>query len=210
MKKILEYFIETRKKEKPLLIFTIITFIIGVVLGSLFLNLITNNDKKLLLNQVETYIENIKSFSNNVFGIKYLGSELINNFIQLFMIFALGISMIGIIAVIVILFFKGFMLGTTLATIILKYKVKGIICSFLYVFPAVVLNIIIYLYFSFFAISASVKFLKALFKKSSLDFKNFFGRYILIFIISIILISIVCIIDAYLTPVLLKLFTAIM
>lgn len=210
MKKIILYLNETRKKEKSLLVFTIIIFLVGIVLGSLFLNLITLDDKKLLIDQVETYITSIKKLSSDVFGTKYLISQLINNSIQLFIIFALGLSMIGIFAVIGILFFKGFMLGATLSTIILKYKIKGILACFLYIFPVMVFNIIIYILFSFFAVSASIKFLKALFRKKSLDFKNFFGRYTLLFIISIILISISCLLDAYLTPLLLKLFTYIL
>lgn len=209
MKKIIEYLNETRKKEKALLIFTTIIFITGVILGSLFINLITKEDKTLLINQVGIYIDNIKKLSDDVFGIKYLGNELLNNIIQLFIIFSLGISMIGIPVVIIILFFKGFTLGTTLSSIILKYKIKGILGSFLYVFPVMIINIIIYILFSFFAVSASIKFLKALFKKSSLDFKNFFGRYIFLFLISIILISIICVLDSYLTPLILKLFTLI-
>lgn len=209
MKKIIEYLNETRKKEKALLIFTTIIFITGVILGSLFINLITKEDKTLLINQVGIYIDNIKKLSDDVFGIKYLGNELLNNIIQLFIIFSLGISMIGIPVVIIILFFKGFTLGTTLSSIIIKYKIKGILGSFLYVFPVMVINIIIYILFSFFAVSASIKFLKALFKKSSLDFKNFFGRYIFLFLISIILISIICVLDSYLTPLILKLFTLI-
>lgn len=209
MKKILEYLNETRKKEKALLVFTVIIFIAGVVLGSLFINLITKDDKILLINQVQSYIDNIKKLSDSVFGIKYLRSEILNNIIQLFMIFSLGISMIGIPAVIIILFFKGFTLGTTLSSIILKYKIKGILGCFLYVFPVMIINIVIYVFFSFFAVSAAIKFLKALFRKSSLDFKNFFGRYILLFLISVLLISLTCVLDSYLTPLLLKLFTFI-
>ena len=117
--------------------------------------------------------------------------------------------MIGLPVVIIIMFFKGFMLGTTLATIILKYQFKGIIGSFLYVFPCYIFNIIIYIFISFFAVHASIKFLKALLKKDNLNFKSFFGRYLLSFIISMFFMFIVCLLDAYLTPVLLKLFTYI-
>lgn len=209
MKKIIKYLNETIKKEKNILIFILITFFLGLILGSLFINFITEDDKKLLVEQLELFLSNVKNLTKDVFGIKVFSGEILNNGFQLFIIFVLGISMIGLPVVIIIMFFKGFMLGTTLATIILKYQFKGIIGSFLYVFPCYIFNIIIYIFISFFAVHASIKFLKALFKKDNLNFKSFFGRYLLSFIISMFLMIIVCLLDAYLTPVLLKLFTYI-
>ena len=209
MKKIIKYLNETIKKEKNILIFILITFFLGLILGSLFINFITEDDKKLLVEQLELFLSNVKNLTKDVFGIKVFSGEILNNGFQLFIIFVLGISMIGLPVVIIIMFFKGFMLGTTLATIILKYQFKGIIGSFLYVFPCYIFNIIIYIFISFFAVHASIKFLKALLKKDNLNFKSFFGRYLLSFIISMFLMFIVCLLDAYLTPVLLKLFTYI-
>ena len=209
MKKIIKYLNDTIKKEKNILIFILITFFLGLILGSLFINFITEDDKKLLVEQLELFLSNVKNLTKDVFGIKIFSGEILNNGFQLFIIFVLGISMIGLPVVIIIMFFKGFMLGTTLATIILKYQFKGIIGSFLYVFPCYIFNIIIYIFISFFAVHASIKFLKALFKKDNLNFKSFFGRYLLSFIISMFFMFIVCLLDAYLTPVLLKLFTYI-
>lgn len=209
MKKIIKYLNETIKKEKNILIFILITFFLGLILGSLFINFITEDDKKLLVEQLELFLSNVKNLTKDVFGIKVFSEEILNNGFQLFIIFVLGISMIGLPVVIIIMFFKGFMLGTTLATIILKYQFKGIIGSFLYVFPCYIFNIIIYIFISFFAVHASIKFLKALLKKDNLNFKSFFGRYLLSFIISMFFMFIVCLLDAYLTPVLLKLFTYI-
>ena len=209
MKKIIKYLNETIKKEKNILIFILITFFLGLILGSLFINFITEDDKKLLVEQLDLFLSNVKNLTKDVFGIKVFSGEILNNGFQLFIIFVLGISMIGLPVVIIIMFFKGFMLGTTLATIILKYQFKGIIGSFLYVFPCYIFNIIIYIFISFFAVHASIKFLKALLKKDNLNFKSFFGRYLLSFIISMFFMFIVCLLDAYLTPVLLKLFTYI-
>lgn len=161
----------------------------------------------MLIEQVETFFLSVKKLDKNVFGFKFFLESIINNYLQLFIIFVLGISMIGIPVITLILFFKGFMLGTTLSTIILKYQIKGILGSILYVFPIMIINIIIYLFFSFFAVYVSVKFLKALLKKDNLNFKTFLGKYLLSFVISIILITIACLLDSFLTPLLLKLFT---
>lgn len=209
MKKIIKYLNETIKKEKNKLIFVVTIFIIGLVLGSLFTSFISVDDKNLLTSQLDVYFDSIKKLSSDVFGLKVFSSEILNNGLQLFLIFALGISMVGLPVVIFILFFKGFMLGTTLSSMFLKYQLKGIISAFLYVFPCLVINILIYILMSFFAVFASTKFLKALLKKDNLNFKSFLGKYLLTFILCIILMILICLLDAYLTPLLLKLFTLI-
>ncbi len=207
MKKIINYLNETVKKEKNILIFNTIIFLVGVVLGSLFINFITNADKKLLIEQVSTFFSNIKKLTSDIFGFESFLSILFNNLLVLSIIFVLGISMIGIPIVIFILFFKGFMLGTTISTIILKYSIKGIVGAILYIFPVCILTICVYLFMCFYAIYVSKKFLRAFLKKDSLNFKQFLGKYLLSFIVSIMLILLLSLLDAYLTPLLLKLFT---
>lgn len=207
MKKIINYLNETIKKEKNILLFNTIIFLVGVVLGSLFINFITNDDKKLLIEQVSTFFSNIKKLTSDIFGFESFLSILFNNLLVLSIIFVLGISMIGIPIVIFILFFKGFMLGTTISTIILKYSIKGIVGAILYIFPVCILTICVYLFMCFYAIYVSKKFLRAFLKKDSLNFKQFLGKYLLSFIVSIILILLLSLLDAYLTPLLLKLFT---
>ena len=207
MKKILKYLDKELKKEKNILLFNFIIFTIGLTLGTLFINFITNADKTLLIEQLETYLSNVNKLSSDVYGLNLFIDNIINNGTQLLIIFVLGISMIGVLAVIFILFFKGFMLGATLSAFLLKYKLKGILGAFLYVFPCYVLNIFIYIFLCYFAVKSCIKFLKAFFKKDRLDFKCFLGKYLLSFIISISLITIISLIDAYLTPYLLKIFT---
>ena len=79
MKKIIKYLNEEIKKEKNLIIFILATFIIGLIVGSLFVNFITKEDKILLINQVDTYFSNIKVLDKKVFGINAFLSNLLNN-----------------------------------------------------------------------------------------------------------------------------------
>lgn len=209
MKKIINYLKEELKKENNLIILILAIFIIGLVVGSLFVNFITKDDKTLLINQVETYFSSVKSLDKKVFGINAFTPNLINNELQIFLIFALGLSILGIPVVILIMFFKGFMLGVTLATFILKYQLLGVLPSLLYIFPCFIIYIIIYTLISFFAVSTSLKFLKAIIKKDNLSFKKFLGKYLLCFLICLVLIIINTLLDTFLTPILLKLFTYI-
>lgn len=207
MKKLINYLNELLKKEKKIIIFNIIIFLVGLIFGSLFINFIGNADKKILVDEVGEFFTCVKTLDKSIFGLGAFESILINNIIQITIIFILGISMIGIFAVILILFFKGFTTGLTIGTIIYKYSLKGILGSLLYIFPCHVAFILIYLFLSFFSVYVSIKFLKSLLTKKSLDFKTFIGRYFLAFIISLVLIITISLVDAYITPVLLKLFT---
>ena len=91
MKKIINYLKEELKKENNLIILILAIFIIGLVVGSLFVNFITKDDKTLLINQVETYFSSVKSLDKKVFGINAFTPNLINNELQIFLIFALGL-----------------------------------------------------------------------------------------------------------------------
>ena len=206
MKKLINYLYEPIKKNKKIITFELVIFIIGLVFGSFFITFISKGDKNQLINQLTNYMSNIKNLSKSVFGISAFKDIFINNIVQLILIFVLGISMIGLIAIIFILFFKGFTLGVTLSSMFLKYKLKGIICIFIYIVPVSILNILIYLLISFYAIYASSKFIKSLIKKDNLNFKTFFGKYLLCFIISIILAVILSLLESYLLPLVMKIF----
>jgi len=207
MKKIFNYYKKIIRSDNKIYIFLILVFIFGLLIGSLFINYINLEDKKLLTSQVTTYFNSIKKLSNDVYGINAFYDTLLNNTLVIFIIFILGISMIGIIIVIFILLFKGFTLGATISSIILKYKYKGILMALFYIFPIGILNILIIIFFSFFAINSSIKFINAIVKKDNLNFKSFLGKYIVSFIITFIITIILSFLDSYLTPIILKLIT---
>lgn len=207
MKKITNYLKSTIQSNKHLFIFIIIIFLLGLSSGSLFINFISKNDKKILVDQVVSYFESVKYLKPDVFGYKAIIPFLTNNFLQLVIVFILGLSVIGVLAVIIIVFFKGFTLGATIGTIILKYQLKGVVGTILYVFPIEIIIITIYLLLSFYATYTSLKFIKAFFTKSKIDFKGFVGKYLLCFFVCILLIILCSILNSYISPLILKLFT---
>lgn len=210
MKKIMNYIYEPIKRNKKIVIFILIIFIIGVIFGSLFVNFINNDDKKALINKVGEFITNIKKLDSSIFGLECFKKNLLSNIFILFFIYILGLSLIGILAVIFILFFKGFTLGLTIGMFIYKYSLKGVILSFMYLFPCYILILLIYIFISSYAVYISFKFIKAIINKSTINFKQFLGKYTLVLIISLISILVCTLIDSYLTPVVIKLFTLIM
>lgn len=209
MKKLINYLYEPLKKNKNIVVFEIIIFTLGLTLGSFFITFINKNDKNILLRQISEYFLNIKSLSKNVFGLSAFKDILFNNLFQVLIIFFLGISMIGVIVIIFILFFKGFTLGVTLSSIILKYKLKGVLYLLFYIFPSNIISIITYIFICYYGISAAIKIIKVSIKKGDLKFKVFFGKYTLSFLISIFVIILSSFLEGYLTPLLLKFLTGI-
>lgn len=205
MKQLLNYLNVTIKKEKSILRFVVVIFLVGLICGSLFITFITSKDRILLVNQVGSFMQNIKVLSKSLFGLEAFKSNLFQNFLQVFIIFILGLSMIGILMVIIILFYKGFMLGTTLSAFVLKYKFKGLIALIMYVIPCQIVSVLTYFFAAFFSVYVSIKFIKAIIKKDNLNFKTFLGKYLCAFVITLILISISSFLDAYLMPFLMRL-----
>jgi stage II sporulation protein M len=106
----------------------------------------------------------------------------------------------------VILFLKGFMIGFSIATIIAKYKFIGIIGSLSYIFPHVIISMLIIFAISYYALKLSFSILKAVIEKKTINFSEVINRYSLIMIISIIIMVISSLIETFISPYIIKLF----
>ncbi len=199
---------EVFNKEKNITRFIFILFLVSIIIGCLFVNFISKDDKSLLLEQLDNYLSNISLFKKSLFNFSIYKDSLITNFILITLIYLLGMSIIGVLIVILYIFYEGFALGLNVSVFVLKYGIKGgvgvggyTLCTLLRLIP---------IYFiTFFAIFISIKFIKAFIKKDSLNFKSFLGKYSLIYIVCFTLILITSLFNTYLLTLLMKLFTII-
>lgn len=193
MKKLINKLINVDKK---VLIFLIIICIIGIITGSFFMTVLNTNDKDIILTSLDEFIKiNCRSsFTNNIIII--LGYAII--------IWLLGISVIGLPIVIILLFIKSFLLSFTISSFIMKYKFKGIIYGIIYNIPNQVINLIVYIYLGVYSIKLSSFIMNAIIHKRSLDFKNITNRYLLVFGVSIIVLSLTTLYETYIMPMLLQ------
>lgn len=209
MKKIYSYLHGTVSSNKHIIRFLFILFILGLTSGSLFINYINDKDLVTLTNNISNYFSNIKDMNEYVFGLSIFKEYVINNIFLTIIIFILGISIIGVLVVIIFIFFKGFTLGLTLSSFIVKYKLKGILSIILYVFPFNLIEILIYMFLSLYAVNSCLKLIRGVAKKDNINFKTFIGKYTLSFIISLILLTLNSLLKAYIFPFILKIFTII-
>ena len=186
--------------SKNLFIFLISLFIVGLLTGIIFFLLMNNIDKNSIIDYSKYFsIDNtnyITSFRNN----------LLENTFNIFLIWILGLSVIGVLFVIIIYFFHAFSLGLTLASIITKYKLKGIIGVFCYIFPSKICYLLILFLLSFFSIKISYKIIKLCFLKAEISIKPDINKYFKILLFSFISILLISLLKVFIDPIFLNFF----
>ena len=193
-------------KNKYQYIFLMILSITGIVSGILFANILSYSDYQLVKESLKDYFFNIKNNTEINYFKNFLNAFSIN-YIYMFAIWILGLSIIGVLLSVFLLFFKNFILGFSIASIISIYEFKGIIGVILYLFPHQVLNIIIYILLTYYAINTSIKLFKALFMKKVFNWGEIIRKYMKILAISSISLLISSLYETFLGNFAMKLFT---
>lgn len=191
--------------SKNLFIFLISLSVVTVILGIIFYLLLSSNDKETVNNSLESYF----TLKNDYDYLRLLKEKLLNNTYNIFLIWVLGISVIGIPLVIFIYFAELFSVGFTLASIFSVYKIKGLFASFCYLFPSKVCYLIVIFFLTFFAIKISYKLIKQCFLKEEISIKKEINRYLRILIIAFLAIIGISMLTVFIEPLFIKFFTTL-
>ena len=105
---------------KPCNLFVFFVIVLGIISGTIFLLAINSNDKELVTNQIINFITNVNE--NNINNFNAFKNSLVENIIFILIIWIFGMSVIGIIFNIFIMYLKGFVLGFTLSSFFLIYQ----------------------------------------------------------------------------------------
>lgn len=190
--------------NKKINIFVFFVIVLGIISGTIFLLAINQNDKELVVNQITNFISNIND--NNINNFNSFKNSLLENIIFVLIIWILGMSIIGIIFNIFIIYLKGFTLGFTISSFFLIYKYKGLLLGIIYLVPSMIINIIVALIIGVYSIILTTYLWKIIFMKDkSNSLSKFLKKYMLILLICIILIIISSLCESYLFPALIKL-----
>ena len=183
MKKERNAFQKEIQKNKYKYIFLLTIILIGFISGIIFSNILSYNDHQEINNTLKDYFLGIK---NNQ-SINYLGNFLnvfSVNYLYMLLIWIFGLSIIGIILNPFILYFKSFVIGFSVGIIISVYSYLGILGSLLYLFPHLLINLLVYTLLSFYGIKLSIKLFKALFLHKNFNFQDFMKKYLKIFVLN--------------------------
>lgn len=194
------------EKEKKKYLFIISIAVIGIFVGIVFANVINKADKVLVEDKLTTYFLNIKDNKNiNYFG--NLLNSFLNNNLYLIIIWLLGLSIIGIVLNNFIIFFKSFVIGFSIGSIINVYLYKGIIGALIYIFPHHIINILVYIVLIYHANNFSIKLFKTLFLKRDNKIKELMPKYLKILLYCFIALSISALLETFLSPFIIKFWT---
>lgn len=176
--------------------------IIGIITGSIFFTFISNNDKTEVINLINNFLTTIKDSTFDS-GLALKNSS-ITNLILVVFIWIFGMSIIGLLFNVFIIYIKAFLLGFTVASLIGSLGIKGIVMAFIYVFPSQIINIIAIMILGIYSVIFSIHLIKLIMQKKNSN-NNIFKKYFVIFIFAIISSVISALSDAYLLPNLVKL-----
>lgn len=193
-------------KKNNFLVLILGIFILGLIFGSIYITILGKSEKALIINSVGNYFNEIKGVSFDS-SINVFKNSLISNLLYNISMWLLGLSAIGLPVIIIMVFFKSFVLSFSVSSIIAKYGFKGILGALLYIFPSPLITGIFSIILGTYSMIISVKLIRSAFTKQTINFKSFMGKYFFILLISV-LVSVLCaLIDAFASPYILKLFT---
>ena len=189
--------------DKRYVLFCLILVILGIVCGSLFVVILNSSDKSLVIEYIETFIDTIKN--NNFNYIDTLKNTLIINYLVIVIISILGFTYFLVPLNILILFYKSFVIGFSLSSFILVYKIKGLLLSIVYIFPHLIINILLFSLLIAFTLKLSIKMINSIIKKKDINMRVYFNKYLYTGLFIFIVLTITSLYESFVTPYLLKL-----
>lgn len=194
--------VKTFIPSKKLSIFVLIVASLGIISGAIFLVMINQNDKSVVINELNGFLSNINS--NSINNVQALKNSLFNNYVYIVLIFILGLSLIGTLVNLFFTYIKGFILGFSISSLIYTYGVKGILASVIYIVPVIVNLFLIVLITSYTLVMAKYLYTLILGNRNT-GFKMFLKKYFIIFIVVSVVTIFTSLMESFLTPALFKL-----
>ena len=188
--------------NKKINYFTVSILILGFLCGCIFLILLSNDDKTSTINQITSYFNGIKDGSFNS-GLAFK-NNLIINYLYIISIWIFGLSLIGLLFNIFIIYIKGFVVGFTISAMMLSFKIKGILSATLYLLFGQIFNILIILLVGIYSFSFSIQLIKTLSSKKKARNTGVVRKYLIILIGAIIFTLIATLLETFVLPNIIK------
>ena len=184
-------------KENKLFTILLIITILSILLGILFPAILTTDNKELIKTSITDYFTAIDN--NKIEYIKSLITILSNNIFVTISIWLLGISIIGIIIIIIEVFIKGFIVGFSFTSILVTYEIKGILIGIIYTISNI-LSLLVTFLLSYYAISFSIMIYKTIFKKKNYPKEIIVKRYIKRGLLALLSSIVISLIEVFIIP----------
>ena len=184
-------------------------FAIGIAAGAFTVKALNNADKQDMVVYLNRFFQVINS--ENVQKSSVLFQSIKNNFQTIFFIWILSITIVGVPSTLLITSFKGFIVGFAVSFLIHGFGLKGFLFTLIAVLPQNILYIPCLLIISAVSLNFSIQLFR---KKVSRKLTNSTGENIFSYTYIVLLFfAVMCIgslIEAYISPLILKSISAYM
>lgn len=157
--------------NKKFFVFLTSILLIAIIAGSVFSLILNDTDASLVSEFLSKYLENISTgkltYKDTIISI------LTENLALTSLILILSYSVVGVPFIILMFFYKSFIIGFSISSILINYRIKGILFSILYVFPHHVIGLILLIFFIIKGTNISYKIIQLLFLKGIKKPNNF-------------------------------------
>lgn len=189
--------------DKRIIIINAALLILGILAGIIFLLFTSSLDKLIIKEEITDYFTQIgngtsATISNLFISFKY-------NFIYIFIMTISSIIYLFSPLILLINFYKGFLIGFLISSIILTYKIKGILISILSIIPHHIIMCITLIIYGSILLHFSYKLMKCTYNGENINLKAFIKKIGILFISVTIICLISSILEIYLNPLLINL-----
>ncbi len=189
--------------DKRIIKTLVIVFVLGFIGGILFLILTNKLDKLIIKNEIEEYFNLFKD--NKIVGLDNLINSFKNNITYITIILVSNIVFVLCPLTYFVNFYKGFLLGFLMSSIILTFKFKGIFYSLLVLIPhQLIMNLLIIIYSSI-MIKFAFKLFNAYKNKENINIRLFTEKILILFMGALFITLISSLLEIYLNSIIMKL-----
>ena len=205
MKNIIISHISENKKKYLLLIFI---FVIGVILGFIFLRVLPKKNSEELLKFLDDTFNSILSSEKSFDSLAYFYSSMLEDLKLYLCLYILGFSYLGMIFSPMFILVKGFVLGFTNFFIMTSYNSKGLLYNFLALVPQNLISLIPFLLLCVIIISFQSKIFM---RRDTIGYTSEKSSYYLIYSVMVLIsfmLNLACLaFESFITPKLVFLLT---
>ena len=174
-----------------------ILFIIGIVLGIIFINYNNLNQKEEINTYINNYLTQIKENGQILSSTELLKASIQRNLITTIILWLLGLTIIGMPIIYIVIIYKGYSLGYTLASVVAALGFgKGLI----FINISILLQYIIYIPCLFFISISGIKLYKSIIRdRNKANIKYEIIRHSIICMIFFVILLIGSLVETYIS-----------
>ncbi|MCK8824756.1 stage II sporulation protein M [Fuchsiella alkaliacetigena] len=192
------------QRNFSILLFLVVIFISGVTFGSITVKMLNHTEKSELIHYLSSFFQGFQG--EFVLQKDLLAQQAIfYNLKSIFILWILGVSMIGLPLIPIIIFLRGFVIGFAVGFLVEELAIKGLIFAISAMLPHNIIVIPVLIIAGVAAVAFALNLLKSKFSKRPLNFvQYFFGYSTMMGLLGIILV-VAALIESLLTPLVMEL-----